>query len=269
MPVTITSLPNSSNLDVALSTRATGAILNPHPVSLSSIPNPSNLDVLLSTRLKISDFVLAQELGKIGIILTTGGPIIDPRQDFYSNGIERNALPSATFGKYVGGTGTITVLATAQSGTTGDAYFWNPVGSGKVIRIKRLSFISSAVTAAAFVSAPRIIILRITLTGTGTGTQIVFSKLDSTCPASIAYFSLASTGATLTSVGMMVTFRVQAVLTAVGTSNHPQQIWQPPQEDDVIVLRAGEGIIIQQPDAGTTSDTRVFNIDIAWDESTT
>lgn len=54
-------------------------LLNPHPVSLASIPNPSNLDVLLSTRLKIADFVLTQELGKVGIILSTGGVIIDPR----------------------------------------------------------------------------------------------------------------------------------------------------------------------------------------------
>lgn len=54
-------------------------LLNPHPVSLASIPNPSNLDVALSTRLKISDYALTQELGKIGIILTPGGAIIDPR----------------------------------------------------------------------------------------------------------------------------------------------------------------------------------------------
>jgi len=54
-------------------------LLNPHPVSLASIPNPSNLDVALSTRLKISDYALTQELGKIGIILTAGGAIIDPR----------------------------------------------------------------------------------------------------------------------------------------------------------------------------------------------
>jgi hypothetical protein len=47
-PVSLASIPNPSNLDVALSTRATGAILNPHPVSLSSIPNPSNLDIAIS-----------------------------------------------------------------------------------------------------------------------------------------------------------------------------------------------------------------------------
>jgi len=33
-------------------------LLNPHPVSLSSIPNPSNLDVALSTRLKPADLNL-------------------------------------------------------------------------------------------------------------------------------------------------------------------------------------------------------------------
>lgn len=61
IPVSLTSIPNPPNLDVALSTRATGTLLNPHPVSLStllnphpvslaSIPNPPNLDVALSTR---------------------------------------------------------------------------------------------------------------------------------------------------------------------------------------------------------------------------
>lgn len=49
-PVSLASIPNPSNLDVALSTRATGTVLNPHPVSLAIIPNPSNLDVALSTR---------------------------------------------------------------------------------------------------------------------------------------------------------------------------------------------------------------------------
>lgn len=64
----------SNPLPVSLST-----LLNPHPVSLSSIPNPSNLDVALSTRLKIADFALTQELGRVGLILTPGGDIIDPR----------------------------------------------------------------------------------------------------------------------------------------------------------------------------------------------
>jgi hypothetical protein len=39
----------------------------------------ANLDVALSTRLKIADFALTQELGKVGIILSAGGAIIDPR----------------------------------------------------------------------------------------------------------------------------------------------------------------------------------------------
>ena len=49
-------------------------------VALSLIKaKTDNLDVALSTRLKIADFVLTQELGKVGIILSAGGAIIDPR----------------------------------------------------------------------------------------------------------------------------------------------------------------------------------------------
>lgn len=102
-PVSLGSIPNPSNLDVLLSTRATGAILNPHPVSLStllnphpvslaSIPNPTNLDVALSTRatgallnphpVDVSDRaarllgVIAASsniIGKVGIDQTTPG----------------------------------------------------------------------------------------------------------------------------------------------------------------------------------------------------
>jgi len=49
-------------------------------VDVVSIVNPPNLDVALSTRLKIADYNLSQELGRVGLILATGGAIIDPRQ---------------------------------------------------------------------------------------------------------------------------------------------------------------------------------------------
>lgn len=39
----------------------------------------ANLDVLLSTRLKLADYNLAQELGRVGIVLTVGGVVVDPR----------------------------------------------------------------------------------------------------------------------------------------------------------------------------------------------
>lgn len=91
----LSAIPNPSNLDVALSTVATKAQLPSSLTALgnlktapqeilsgawlSSIPNPPNIDVALSTRLKIGDYSLTQELGKVGLILTTGGGIIDPR----------------------------------------------------------------------------------------------------------------------------------------------------------------------------------------------
>jgi hypothetical protein len=50
IPVSLTAIPNPPNLDVALSTRATGTLLNPHPVSLSTLlnPHPVSLSTLLN-----------------------------------------------------------------------------------------------------------------------------------------------------------------------------------------------------------------------------
>ena len=53
----IASLQNIRAL-TALDIVTVDNLLNPHPVSLSSIPNPSNLDVALSTRLKPADLNL-------------------------------------------------------------------------------------------------------------------------------------------------------------------------------------------------------------------
>lgn len=60
-------------------------LLNPHPVSLASIPNPSNLDVALSTRLKPADTLAAvTTLGNLlnphpTLIQYPSGTTIDPR----------------------------------------------------------------------------------------------------------------------------------------------------------------------------------------------
>ncbi len=96
-PVSLASIPNPPNLDVLLSSRFkpgdsigntafianAGTNLNTSALALEAGGNLASilakLDVALSTRLKIADFALTQELGKVGIILTTGGAIIDPR----------------------------------------------------------------------------------------------------------------------------------------------------------------------------------------------
>lgn len=79
----------TDNLDVALSTRALesggnlAALAGKDFATQTTLAlvktKTDNLDVALSTRLKIANYVLTQELGKVGIILTTGGSIVDPR----------------------------------------------------------------------------------------------------------------------------------------------------------------------------------------------
>lgn len=81
----------TDNLDAALSTLATATGQSTtQPRNLTQIGGTiqtardwstdfSKLDVALSTRLKLTDYVITQELGRVGLILSAGGAIIDPR----------------------------------------------------------------------------------------------------------------------------------------------------------------------------------------------
>jgi len=189
--------------------------------------------------------------------------------EYNSLGVEKWQSPSASFGKFASNTGAITVTASADTAPAGKVYFWNPVGGSKIVRIKKISFRQSPTSEIALPTAPRIGITRITLTGTGSGTQLAMPKKDTTCPVASAYLSTASTGATLSNVGLLMAFLIGAksyIATYGGSSVVNNEVWVP-SEEDAIVLRAGEGITIYQADAGTTSDTRTWNINIEWDES--
>lgn len=70
---------NIDQLQQKVTTKELLAWVNNFPTDYPDASVLAKLDVALSTRLKIADFVLTQELGKVGIILTTGGTIIDPR----------------------------------------------------------------------------------------------------------------------------------------------------------------------------------------------
>jgi hypothetical protein len=60
------------------------------------------------------------------------------------------------------------------------------------------------------------------------------------------------------------------IVYAAGTQAEPPvvpEVWYP-EEGEGCILANGEGVIFRQPDAGTTSDTRKFHIDITWEEYT-
>lgn len=161
------------------------------------------------------------------------------------------------------------ILAAAHAATAG--FFWiiNPVSSGVICVIKKIIATATPTAATAFVSSPRVTVERVTFTGTPSGAQITVGKRDSTDAAQVCTVRTASTGLTLTAGAIMGDFTVPAVLTAVGV-NAPieQYLYDATDDDDYIILRAGEGLVFRQADAGTASDTRDIMIQGSYEERT-
>jgi hypothetical protein len=170
-------------------------------------------------------------------------------------------------GSYKFESGRLTVLASAHSSTAG--FFWliNPVGSSVVAYIKKILATSVPTAATAFASSPRITVERVTFTGTASGATITPAKRDSNDATNVCSIRTASTGLTLTAGAVIADFIVPAVLTAVGIAVPVDQwFYDSTDDDDYIVLRAGEGLVIRQADAGTTSDTRLLTVFGGWEE---
>lgn len=164
-------------------------------------------------------------------------------------------------------TGKSTVTAAADAATAGRFWLINPVGSTILIEVRRVEFSSAPIAATAFVTSPRVTVERVTFTGTASGAQITPAKRDSTEVAFVGTLRTASTGLTLTAGAACYGFTVVPILTAVGSAVPSLQEWEP-NEAGRIVLRAGEGIVVRQADAGTTADTRAFAVNLAWAEYT-
>lgn len=179
---------------------------------------------------------------------------------------ERVLDPSAGLYKFVCNTGTLALAAAAQSGNTCLFYFWNPVGSGKVIRIRRTVASQSGTVANPTTASPRIALLRITITGVGNATNVYLSPIDSGCGNPVAYAANASTNAAVTVLGISRTLlKAASIMTAVGAMIYVEDIQY--NAEDAQVLHAGEGLAIQQVDAGSTGEHRTFDVDIYWDET--
>lgn len=163
--------------------------------------------------------------------------------------------------------GRLTVGAAADAATAGRLWLINPVGSAILIEVRRVEFSSAPIAATAFVTSPRVTVERVTFTGTASGAQITPAQRDSTEATLVGTLRTASTGLTLTAGAAAYGFTVVPILTAVGAAVPSLQEWEP-NEAGRIVLRAGQGIVIRQADAGTTADTRSFVVNLAWAEYT-
>lgn len=165
--------------------------------------------------------------------------------------------------------GNLTLLAAAQNGTsTGFLWIINPVGSAVRMAMARLCFNHAITTNLSMPTAPRIIAQLFTFTGTASGASLTTGKFDSRYPAAVGTVRTAMTGLTISLGGILVT---SLPIVTAGTAGWT---FADPSTDDHIatselsdvVLAAGEGIVIYQADAGTTSDTRKLVIDGAWSE---
>lgn len=162
-----------------------------------------------------------------------------------------------------------TMLVSAQNGTsTGFLWLHNPTAtSNKSARIRRIYASSQHASAIATPSAPRLLVSRFTFVGTASGAAVTAAKVVSSAPSPILDLRTAVTGLTVSLVAAMGSCGVVGALTAVGA-------WAPAvvellpsgPEDEWEVLAPGEGAVIWQDTAGTTSDTRVANICAIWDE---
>jgi len=174
---------------------------------------------------------------------------------------------TTTYGTYYFHSGNLAIVATAHGATVGFIYMYNPVASGKIVRIISCKIESGMVTALATPTAPRITIERGTFTGTPTGAVIAVAKGDSTDVANVFYISAASTGATNGTPVAMGGKMVDANATGTANTNASSvMVFNVGEDVRDIVIRSGEYLVIRQADAGTTSDTRKAIVDILFEE---
>lgn len=170
-------------------------------------------------------------------------------------------------GGYKFESGRLTALASAHASTAGFLWLINPVGSGVVAYVKKWIVTAMPTAVTAFASSPRVTIERVTFTGSATGATITAGKRDSNDATPACKIITASTGLTLTAGAVMGDFSVPAILTAAGIAVPVEQyLYDSTDDDDYIVLRAGEGLVLRQADAGTTSDTRLVTCFASWEE---
>jgi hypothetical protein len=145
IPVSLTSIPNPPNLDVALSTRATGTLLNPHPVSLASIPNPSNLDIAIS--LLSRETTLAAMSAKITNPLPVSlSTLLNPHPVTQTNEtLLKATVTQAAKDRTVSSVdATATAVQISLAALNGDSAALITPAAGKAVRIKFISLYQSA-----------------------------------------------------------------------------------------------------------------------------
>jgi hypothetical protein len=163
-----------------------------------------------------------------------------------------------------------TALAAAQNGTS-TGFLWANVPaavSNKWTRIRRATVDSQHSTVLATPTAPRLVLTRFSFTGTPSGASLTAAKVNESMPATILDLRTAVTGMTVTLSTPLGSAGLCGSMTAVGAyAPSVNDIIKPENsEDEWPVVKPGNGFVLYQDTAGTTSDTRKFNPTIVWDD---
>lgn len=173
--------------------------------------------------------------------------------------------------RYFFGSGALVVAAAADSANVGRVYLFNDADSAVLIALTRVTFYSQLGSALATPTSPRFSLKRFTATGTApSGTEITGAKQDTTLPDKNAGWSVRTTTTnmgTITEGAELMSFMPIAGATAVAYTPASMGLWVP-EPNEAVILRAGEGVMVKQADAGTTSDTRRVIVNFQVDEFT-
>jgi hypothetical protein len=174
---------------------------------------------------------------------------------------------------YFAATAAQSVQASAQNGTSTGFFWWElPSGSNVKARLRKFEvvFEQGAAPTADHLTLPRIVLARYTFTGTASGASITPAKRASGDSGNVSNVRTAVTGQTVTVGAVVMTYLPPGIdfATAVGQNvvSKVNEPYAPQNEDEFIELAAGEGLLLYQPDAGTTSDVRRFNFKGIFDE---
>lgn len=169
-------------------------------------------------------------------------------------------------GLYYANLGNTTITAAADGATVGRFWLVNNTGSTVFGALRKVYYTMTTTTGLLTISSPSFTVERITFTGTPSGASITPAKRDSSDATASLTIRTASTGMTITAGAAAHGFQVTAALATTSNAAAPQIFPFTNDEDEYLILRAGEGIVIRQATAGTVADTRIANFDIQWEE---
>lgn len=160
------------------------------------------------------------------------------------------------------------VQAAATNGTsTGFWWLYNPIGSTVFVALRSINVATQLGTVLATPTSPRILLTATTFTGVPAGTAVAPRKADTSFATATASLRTTQVTSVVSLTEQITAWFPYANETAVGGSPPSGSTWAP-KEDEQPVLAAGQGLVLYQPDAGTTADTRVLTTSLVWSEYT-